>query len=159
MTHEDRAKLIIRTFLVVLATGIVAAVYFYPESKENNGKAATSGKPEAPDNRLRVVHYHQPGDPSSEQLADVLNNIQKKYDKYVNVSRVDIKKSPELAKAQGVTKTPHVIVFSGNDKIYEFQGPATQAQVERKMEEILRGLKRIDKDWRPPVPGMKAAGK
>ena len=64
---------------------------------------------------------------SRSQLADVLNNVQKKYDKYLNISRVDIKKSPELAKAQGVTKTPHVIVFSGNEKIYEFQGPATQA--------------------------------
>lgn len=144
---------------MVLAASIGAGVYFFPASKGNQGgskKEAT--KSEVPDKRLLVVHHHLPGDPASEQIADILNQIEKKYDQYLVVNRVDFKQSPELAKAQGVTKPPHVIVFSGKDKIYEFQGPATEVQVERKIEEILRGLKRIDKNWRPPVPGMKPVG-
>lgn len=154
MNHEDQAKLIKRIFYLVLALAISAAVYFYPEPKVELSAAAA-----VKDDRLLLVHHHLPADPASEQIADILNHVEKKYDKYLRVSRVDFKKSPEVAKVQGVTKPPHVIVFAGSEKIYEFQGPATEAQVERKIEEILRGLKRIDKNWRPPVPGMKPAVK
>ena len=154
MTHEERAKLIKRIFYLVMALAIIAGVYFYPEAKVELPAAAA-----VKDDRLLVIHHHLPADPASEQIADILNRIEKKYDKYLRVSRVDFKKSPEIAKAQGVTKPPHVIVFAGNEKVYEFQGPATEIQVERKIEEILRGLKRIDKNWRPPVAGMKPAGK
>ncbi len=154
MTHEERAVVIKRVFFLVLAVSIVAGVYFFPAPK----KKETSSKSEVQDKRLIVNHYHLPGDPASEQIADVMNHIKKKYESYLVVNRVDIKQSPELAKAQGVTKAPHVTVFSGSEKIYEFQGPATEVQVEKKIEEILRGLKRIDKNWRPPVPGMKSAG-
>lgn len=153
MTHEERATLIKRIFFLVLASSIGAGVYFYPQKKVEAPAAAVVA-----DNRLAVVHHHLPGDPASEQIADILNKVGKKYDKYLVVNRVDFKKSPEVGKAQGVTKAPHVIVLSGGEKVYEFQGPATQIQVERKVEEILRGLKRIDKNWRPPVQGMQPAG-
>ena len=144
-----------RIFFLVLASSIGAGVYFFPEKKVE--KPATATTAPVTDNRLVVVHHHLPDDPASEQIADILNKVGKKYEKYLVVNRVDIKKSPELAKAQGVTKAPHVIVLSGSEKVYEFQGPATQIQVERKVEEILRGLKRIDKNWRPPVQGMQPA--
>lgn len=154
MTHEERAKLIKRIFFVVLAAAIVTGVYFYPKPVEKKPAAAATE-----DGRLRIVHHHLPNDPASEQLADIFNKVQTKYDKYVIVSRNDIQKHPEIAKAQGVTKAPHVVIFSGTQKVYEFQGLGSQVQIERKVEEILRGLKRIDKDWRPPVPGMKPGGK
>ena len=137
---------------MVLALSIGTGVYFYPEKKVEKPAAAT-----VIEKRLIFVHYHLPGDPASEQIADILNKVGIQYEKYLVVNRVDIKKSPEIAKAQGVTKAPHVIVSSGSEKIYEFQGPASQIQVERKVEEILRGLKRIDKNWRPPVQGMQPA--
>jgi hypothetical protein len=44
-------------------------------------------------------------------------------------------------------------------KEFEFQGLWSQSQVERKIDEILGGLKRVGADWRPPVPGMQPAGK
>lgn len=161
MTHEKRAKLIKRTFFLILASSIGAGVYFLPapKAKEETKKETNKlPKMDPADKRLVVVHHHLPGDPASEQIADILNHIQKKYDKYLVVNRVDFKQNPQLAKAQGVVKPPHVIVFSGSEKVYEFQGPATEVQVEQKIEEILRGLKRIDKNWRPPVPGMKPVG-
>lgn len=76
------------------------------------------------------------------------------------ICRVDFKLHPEAAKADGVTRPPHVIMISGTEKAFEFQGLWSQAQVELKVDEILRGLKRVGKDWRPVVPGMTpAAGK
>jgi hypothetical protein len=51
-----------------------------------------------------------------------------------------------------------VIIISGKEKVFEFQGLWSQAQVEQKVDEILRGLKRMTKDWRPAVPGMKPVG-
>ncbi len=154
MTHEERAKRITRIFYGVLSLIIVVGVYFYPKPVEEK-KAEVVEESDA----LRIAHYHLPDDPASEQIAEVLNKVQKKYDKLVLVSRIDVSKQPELAKAQGVKKPPHVIFSTVEKKVYEFQGIANQSQVERKVEEILRGLKRIDKDWRPPVPGMQPAAK
>jgi len=45
-------------------------------------------------------------------------------------------------------------MMAGEVRACKFQGLWTQSQVERKVEEILRGLKRVDKDWRPDVKGM-----
>jgi thioredoxin-like negative regulator of GroEL len=153
MTHEERAKRIKRIFFVVLAAAVVAGVYFYPEPKDHKPVVATKQ-----DDRLVIYHHHLPKDPASEQIAAVLNKVQTKYEKYVIVNRVDFQQHPEIAKQQGVTKPPHVVIFAGTQKVFEFQGLWSQVQVERKVEEILRGLKRIDKDWRPAVAGMKPAG-
>jgi Thioredoxin len=155
MTHEARAKLIKRLFFLFLLGGIVAGVWFYPKPKED---AAPQLEAKAPENGLLIVHHHLPGDPASEQLADVLNKVQSKYGAQVVVSRVDFKQNPAAAKEQGVTKPPHVVIFAGEQKVFDFQGFWSQAKVEYKVEEILRGLKRVGKDWRPTVPGMTPAG-
>lgn len=159
MTHEERASLIKKILLVGVLIAIVAGAWIYRKSaaippkeleKALVTKSAESG--------LAIVHHHLPGDPASEQLADILNKVQEKYGKLVIVSRVDSKLHPEISKAQGVTKPPHVIMISGEEKVFEFQGLWSQAQVERKVDEILRGLKRMPKDWRPSVPGMRPIG-
>lgn len=154
MTHEERASRIKKVFFVGLVLAIVAGVWFYPKpAAEAPVEAVVS-----PENGLALVHYHLPGDPASEQLADILNKVQRKYGKLVIVSRVDIKLQPQAAKAQGVSRAPHVIIIAGKQKVFEFQGLWSQPQVEQKIDEILRGLKRMGKDWRPPVSGMKPAG-
>lgn len=156
MTHEERAKLIKRIFMPLLFAAIVAGVWFYPKSGAGDPveKAVTT----SPENGLLIVLHHLPGDPASEQMAEILSRVQTKYGKQVIVSQVDFKLHPETSKAQGVTQPPHVVIISGTEKVFDFQGPWPQAKVEFKVEEILRGLKRVGKDWRPPVPGMKPAG-
>ena len=155
MTHEERAKLIKRIFMPLLIVAIVAGVWFYPKpvAKVSAEQVVTS-----PENGLLIILHHLPGDPSSEQMAEVLNRVQTKYGKQVIVSHVDFKLNPEVSKAQGVTQPPHVVIIAGTEKVFDFQGAWTQVKVEFKVEEILRGLKRVGKDWRPPVPGMKPAG-
>lgn len=156
MTHEGRAKLIKRIFMPLLVAALVAGVWFYPKPVAE--VAAEKAVTTSPENGLLIVLHRLPGDPASEQMAEILSRVQTKYGKQVIVSQVDFKLQPQVSKAQGVTKPPHVIIISGKEKVFEFQGPWTQAQVEFKVEEILRGLKRVGKDWRPPVPGMKPAG-
>ncbi len=153
MTHERRASLIRNLFLLLLALGVVTAVWLYP-------KPVVEAPPEvaAPaDDALEINTYHLPGDPNCEKLADILNRVQKKYGRLVIVKRIDVKAHPELAVAQGVKKVPHVIILATKQKVFEFEGQWSQEQVEKKVEEILRGLKRVGKDWRPTVAGMKAA--
>ncbi len=161
MTHEERASLIKRILFVGVVIAFAAGVWLYQKPV-----AAATKKPEnqvvtlSPEKGLAIIHHHRPGDPASEQLADILNKVQKKYGKLVVISRVDFTSHPELAKAHGVTKPPHVIIISGKEKVFEFQGLWSQAQVELRVDEILRGLMRVGKDWRPTVPGMTpAAGK
>jgi hypothetical protein len=156
MTHDERATLIKRIFMLLLFAAVVAGVWFYPKpaAKVAEEKAVTA----SPENGLLIVLHDLPGDPASEQMAEILKRVQTKYGKQVIVSVVDFKRHPEASKAQGVTKPPHVVIISGTEKVFDFQGVWTQAKVEYKVDEILRGLKRVGKDWRPPVPGMTPAG-
>lgn len=155
MTHDERATLIKRIFMPLLIVAIVAGVWFYPKP---TAKVVVEQVVTSPENGLLIVLHHLPGDPASEQMAEILNRVQTKYGKQVIMSLVDFKLHPEVSKAQGVTKPPHVVIISGKDKVFDFHGPWTQAQVEYKVDQILRGLKSVGKDWRPPVPGMKPAG-
>ena len=154
MTNEQRASLIKKVFFLVLVIAIVAGVWFYPKPGPEEAPPVLS----SPENGLAIVLYHQPGEPASEQMRAILDKLQTKYGKQVIVSHVDVSTHPEASKSQGVTKPPHVIIISGKEKVFEFQGAWPHAKVEFKVEEILRGLKRVGKDWRPPVPGMTPAG-
>ena len=154
MTHEARAVMIKRLIILFLMALVVTAVWFYPKPVEK-----APPKVEVADDALSIVSYHLPGNPNCEKLADILNKVQKKYGRLVAVSRVDVKAHPEIAKAQGIKNVPHVTILAGAQKVFEFEGLWTQEQVERKVEEILRGLKRVGKDWRPDVQGMKPATK
>lgn len=155
MTHEKRAKIIKRIFFLLLVGGIVAGVWFYPKATV---KVAAEKDVTSPENGLLIVLHRLPGDPASEQMAEILSRVQTKYGKQVIVSQVDFKTQPAVSKAQGVTQPPHVVIISGTEKVFDFQGSWSQPKVEFKVEEILRGLKRVGKDWRPPVPGMKPTG-
>lgn len=157
MTHEERAKWIIRGFLLFLALGIGVGAWFYPKHEEKAATATSGAEAEAVVYDLEIYHYHVPGNPESEQIADSLNKIGEKYEKYVRVNRVDITAHPELAKAEKVTKPPKVVMMAGDVRACKFQGVWTYAQIEWKVEEILRGLKRMGKDWRPDVKGMQPA--
>ena len=155
MTHEQRASLIKKLFLLFLTAAIVAGVWFYPKPGAEVEAAPVMTSPE---NGLALILFHQPGQPASDQLAAILDKVQVKYGTQVIVTKVDIQKQPQAAKEQGVTTPPHVIIIARNERVFDFQGLWTQQQVEFKVEEILRGLKRMTKDWRPPVPGMQPAG-
>jgi hypothetical protein len=49
------------------------------------------------------------------------------------------------------------VFVAGDQKTYEFQGLWAYPKIEFKVEEILRGLKRVGKDWLPEVKGMQPA--
>jgi len=157
MTHEERAKWIKRIFVLVLAAVVVAGVFLYPKPKPKVEKVKEVEVPVIQDDGVELVLYYQPGGTGSEQLSATLDRVAVKYGKQAIVQKVDAKTHPEKAKAQGVSKLPHVIIYSKAGKAFEFQGNWTQVQVEGKVEEILRGLKRVGKDWRPTVPGMTPA--
>ena len=151
MTHEQRAKWIKWIFFLLLGGGIIAGVFLYSETDEVL-------KPvEIPENGLQIVLYEDPAERDSQELGKILDGIQKKYDELVIVTHVNFQKHPTMAKAAGVTKPPHVVMIAKSGPVFDFQGLWPREKVELKVDEILRGLKRFGKDWRPPVKGMKPA--
>ena len=153
MTHEERANWIRRGIILFIAIGVLLGVWFYPEKKpEVRESAQVQAR-----HLIEILHFHLPGNPESETLADSLNRIQAKYGGLVLITRVDIEKEPERAKAEKVTKPPKVVMMAGEIRACKFQGVWTQAQIERKVDEILHGLERMGKDWRPDVKGMQPA--
>lgn len=154
MTNEERATWIRRGFVLFMAIAVVTGVWFFPKKAP---KAETSGESATSNHALEIILFHVPKDPESDQMSAILKNVETKYNGQVLVTRVDINANPERAKAEKVTKPPKVVMMAGTIRASKFQGLWTQAQVERKVEEILRGLKRVGKDWRPDVQGMKPA--
>ena len=108
---------------------------------------------------MEIIHYHEPDNPQSTEIAKTLNEIGKKYAMQVLVTRVDIAANPLLAKTRGVKSAPHVSMMTGQTEAFAFTGVWPRDQIERKVEEILRGLRRVGKDWLPEVKGMQPAGK
>lgn len=153
MTHEERANWIRRGIILFIAIGVLLGVWFYPEKKPEVRQAEQVQAKHL----IEILHFHLPGNPESEALADSLNRIQAKYGGLVLVTRVDIQKEPDRAKAEKVTKPPKVVMMAGEIRACKFQGVWTQAQIERKVDEILHGLERMGKDWRPDVQGMQPA--
>ena len=106
-----------------------------------------------------ILHCHVPGNPESEQIADILNRVARKYGAQVQVVRADIIACPELVKIEKVTKPPKVVMMVDNLRACKFQGLWTQAQIERKVDELLYGIKRVGKNWLPEVKGMQPASR
>jgi thioredoxin-like negative regulator of GroEL len=136
-----------------MALIVVTAVWLYP-SAPPPAKVSTEV---AAVHDIEILHFHLPGDPDSEQIAVSLDKVAEKYGEQILLTRVDVNADPERAKAEKVTKPPKVVMMVGEIRACRFQGVWSQAQIERKVEEILRGLKRMGKDWRPDVAGMQAA--
>lgn len=107
---------------------------------------------------LGIVHCHIPGNPDSEQIADILNQVAKKYGSQVLVIRVNILNFPEFVKAQQVTKPPEVLMLVDNMVAFKIQGLWPRPQIERKVDELIHGLRKVGKDWLPKVKGMQPAG-
>jgi hypothetical protein len=160
MTHEERASRIKKVFWIVLILAVVAGAWFYPKPVAEEKSVAASEAPEVPANAdaLMIVLYHSPGDPDSAHMAEILSRIELKYGQQVFVTKVDFTASPESAREQAVAKVPHVVMSARGQRLFDFQGPWPYPQVERKVDELLHGLKRFGKDWRPPVPGMTRTG-
>ncbi len=154
MNHEERAAWIRRGIIALLAVIVVVGVWLFPEKKPPPATVA-----EAPKYDLEVVHFHQPGNPESDEIASSLAKIAVKYQKIVLVSQVDMTTHPAEAAAQGVKKAPSVIMSAGGKRVFAFRGKWAHAQIERKVDEILRGLKAVGKDWRPDVKGFDSGGK
>jgi hypothetical protein len=159
MTPDQRHSLIkkILFLLVLLSTGTGA--WLYQKPKKSVGVQIPINKPEvkeAPASRvaavpLRIVHHQLRDDPASKQLGENVDRIQKKYGNQVIVRHEEIQPvKPE----KGKTPPTHVVMFLGNQKVFEFQGLWTFTKLEYKVEELLYRIARVDKDWRPAVPGM-----
>ena len=104
--------------------------------------------------RVTILHCHLPGNPASEQMADVFNSIQKKYGNLVTVIRAGFPAQPADWQKQKRISLPYVIMIVGSENAYQFQGLMPLPQVEKKVEELIFGVRRVGKDWRPDVPGM-----
>lgn len=137
-----------RGLMLVVAAVVLGGAWFYRERVQHG--IAIPTKPTGPKHSVEILHFHLPNDPGSELIADHLNKVQAKYCGQVLVTRLDINTHAERAKAEGVTKAPDVVILTGKDRAFEFQGVWPRARIEAKVEEILRGLRRMDKNWMPP---------
>lgn len=103
---------------------------------------------------LGILHCHAPGNLESEQMAERLDQVAKKFGPHVQVVRADVVAFPAIATAEKVTQPPKVVMVLEGERVFAFQGLWPLQQINRKVEEVLYGIKRVGKDWRPQVKGM-----
>jgi hypothetical protein len=157
MTHEQRAIWIRRVLMLLLAMGVVAGAWYY--------RAGESAPPPPPPPlagnhyNLEILHFHQAENAASREIALSLNKIAAKYAAQVLVTRLDLAKHPLLAQSHGVKSAPHVVMVLEGKPVYAFHGVRPYPEIERKVDELLRGLKRVGKDWLPEVKGMQPMSK
>lgn len=156
MTHEERANWIRRIFVLLICAGVAAGAWFY-QRKEKAPPPVVAEEPQH-EYKLTVYHFHEPGNPDSEALADHLNEITREYGQVVLVKRVDIAARPLDAAKENIEKAPKTVMVAGGRRVFEFQGLWDHPRLEAKVDEILAGLERATKDWRPEVKGMTPAG-
>jgi len=139
---------------LILAVIVVAAAILIPRWKPKEDASKAAEPPPAPEHLMEILFYHKPGLPESERMAGVLNDIKGKYGKQVLVTRVDLTVHPEQGAAEKITRPPKLVMMAGQSREYEHSGFMPRDQAEKKIDEILHKLKRVGKDWRPPVSGM-----
>ncbi len=175
MQNEQNTKWIGRIAVLVLTLGVVVWAWMRPKPKEGEGMAAPEkvrhliglsperhpedDSPEGVSARLKdvleIVLHHQPGNAESERLLESLGKVRVKYEKQVKLTRVDeVAKPPAEGTAKEVAKPPSVVMKVAGRQVFAFEGVWPLPRIERKVEEILAGLKRCGKDWRPEVKGM-----
>ena len=152
MKNEERANWIRRFFVLLVAAGVVAGAWFYQQQNKEEPQVAA----EVPEKEfdLVVYHFHEPGNPESEQLAKHYEEITRRYADIVLVKSIDIKARPLDAAKESIGKPPKSVMAAAGQRVFEFEGSLPYPKLEATIDQILRGLKRVDKDWRPEVKGM-----
>lgn len=115
------------------------------------------------EHRLTVIHMMMDGNPDSEKLQEILEQLQEeqKYGKKVAYAELDVKKHKAMATAQGVDFedfTGQLDFYAAGYKLGSLKGPAGRLKVEETIERYLAGLvKRFGPGWLPDVEGMTRA--
>jgi Thioredoxin len=148
MTREQRTEWLRRSIVAAIFIGIATGAWLYRENI-----ARLSGTPQmiapAPKHELDLLHFHLPGNPNSEQMADHLNALQTKYTGQILVTRIDVSAEPQRAAAERIQRYPTVLIMAGSSRELEIRGLWPRDRIEQRLEEILRGLRRMNKDWMP----------
>lgn len=171
-SEQNAASWIRRIFILLLIGGAAAGGYFFvmPEGLAKGLAKSTAveitrdnikeiqGKPGV----VTITNIRFDGTPPSKKLQQVLEKLKKdKYHEKIQLAEVDLKKEPEIATAAGVavvdTKTfaGHLDFHADGRKIGDLAGQTDEKIVEAAIDRMLAmGLKKMDKNWLPEVPGM-----
>lgn len=166
MTEEQRGSLYRKLIVIFIILGAGTWAWVYPYSvdgwlskfklmlKFNPEPEAPAKMAARPENYLTIIHFHLPGEAASEQVAEVLNQVGKKYGNYVEVNRAGFEVQPADWMERAKIKLPYVLMIHDGKIAFQYQGMWSKANVVKKVDEILFSIRTMDKDWRPKVPGM-----
>ena len=111
----------------LLWTGVVSGAWFY--RKMHHRPRRHPHHPQPPTSYdLEIIHYHDPKNPQSVELAFNLNEIGIKYAMQVLVTRVDIRANPLETKNRGVKSAPHVSMSDRRHRGLRVPRPLAQGQ-------------------------------
>ena len=158
MPNERRALLIKKIVWMLFTLGVAGGIYFLYQATRSNADVVPSTTGAESLSKLVLTLHQSPGRPQSDQVAAALREIEKRYSQQVTLTTLDFNKLPKDTKLPGNGKPPYVVMEMGKQKVYEFSGYKESAQIRQKVDEILHGLERNGREWRPAVPGMTPAG-
>ncbi|QJE96427.1 hypothetical protein [Luteolibacter luteus] len=171
MSSQQTGAWIRRIFILLLIGGAAAGGYFFvmPENFGSTSLGSTTIKVtkenikevQGKQGVITITNLRVSGNAESGKLEQVLEKLKKdKYHEKIQLAELDIEAEQELATAAGVghdlTKfAGHLDFHAEGRKIGDLVGQTDPKIVEAKIDEMLTvGVKRMDKNWLPEVPGM-----
>lgn len=153
-------------FACAVALGVFLAIYFSGKRDQSTSKTTVLKNYEQldweslDDQQLLVVNVLVEGSEASEKLAVILEKIQvnRTFGDRVIVSQIPIEANPGYAREHNVNLTDfrgHLNFFAKGREFKPLKHIVDEQIVIDQIQAYLDGLvKRFDRDWRPPVPGM-----
>lgn len=104
--------------------------------------------------KVTVVHLHYPENQGSLELARSLEEIRSIHPKQVHVTTIDVAAKPEKIAEWRMASAPSLVIQTESERLYSITGVWPKDKLEAKILELIHGLQRSDKNWRPAVEGM-----
>lgn len=104
--------------------------------------------------KIQAIHLHLPDDPGSRELARSLEEIRTIYPEHVFISTIDVSSTPQKLKDWRVSRAPALVFQTAGERLASLEEVWPKPRLTKKIEELVHGLVRVGKDWRPEVKGL-----
>lgn len=124
------------------------------EVTSDNRTTGSQAPPKREWRKIQAIHLHLPEDSGSREIARSLEEIRTSYPEHVFISTIDVSSTPQKLKDWRVSRAPAIVFQTEGERLASLEEVWPKPRLTKKIEELVYGLIRVGKDWRPEVKGL-----
>jgi hypothetical protein len=121
-----------------------------PDAKSDSGQ----GKNGRELRTVQVTHLHLPDHAGSRELSGSLAEIRMSWPDHLTISTIDVSSRPQTLADWRVSSAPAVVFQTEGQRLYSLEEVWPKDRLAKKIEQLIHGLVRVDKNWLPEVKGL-----